>query len=97
MESGILSKEELDKVSVLNMYSMSDYGDIRKRESDLKEIFISWFRKELKEATKIRENIMIMISLKRIEEELRGNLSFKEVLEKYDTFKNILDYRGGTH
>lgn len=97
MESGILSKKELDKVSVLNMYSMSDYGDIRKRESDLKEIFISWFRKELKEATKIRENIMIMISLKRIEEELRGNLSFKEVLEKYDTFKNILDYRGGTH
>ena len=72
------------------MYSITDYGDAKKRETDLKEIFVSWFRKELKSAQEVRENIMVYLKLKRIEEELRFELSFEEILGKYEQFKNIL-------
>ncbi|WP_300393678.1 DNA primase [Fusobacterium sp.] len=85
-----LSSVEKDKLSTLNMYSLTDYSDIKKRENDLKEIFVSWFRKELKEVQEVRENIMVSIMLKRIEAELYLDLRFDEILEKYKKFKNIL-------
>ena len=50
---------------------------MQKRETDLKEIFVSWFRKELKSAQEVRENIMVYLKLKRIEEELRLNSALK--------------------
>lgn len=85
-----LSSVEKDKLSTLNMYSLTDYSDIKKRENDLKEIFVSWFRKELKEVQEVRENIMVSIMLKRIEAELYLDLRFDEILDKYKKFKNIL-------
>ena len=90
INSGIFSTLEAEKVFTLNMYSITDYSDIKKRELDFKEIFISWFRKELKSAQEVRENIMINILLKRLESELYLNLTFNEILEKYKNFKNIL-------
>ena len=90
LNSGIFSAAEAEKIFTLNMYSITDYGDAKKRETDLKEIFVSWFRKELKSAQEVRENIMVYLKLKRIEEELRFELSFEEILGKYEQFKNIL-------
>lgn len=90
LNSGIFSAAEAEKIFTLNMYSITDYGDAKKRETDLKEIFVSWFRKELKSAQEVRENIMVYLKLKRIEEELRFELSFEEILGKYEHFKNIL-------
>ena len=83
LNSGIFSAAEAEKIFTLNMYSITDYGDAKKRETDLKEIFVSWFRKELKSAQEVRENIMVYLKLKRIEEELRFELSFEEILGKY--------------
>ena len=80
LNSGIFSAAEAEKIFTLNMYSITDYGDAKKRETDLKEIFVSWFRKELKSAQEVRENIMVYLKLKRIEEELRFELSFEEIL-----------------
>ena len=90
IEKGNLSQKEAEKVLMLQMYSIDDYSDTRKREADLKEIFTSWFRKELKEAQKVRENIMVNIKLKRLESELYADLSFQDTLGKYEQFKNIL-------
>ena len=90
LNSGIFSAAEAEKIFTLNMHSITDYGDAKKRETDLKEIFVSWFRKELKSAQEVRENIMVYLKLKRIEEELRFELSFEEILGKYEQFKNIL-------
>lgn len=90
LNSGIFSAAEAEKIFTLNMYSITDYGDAKKRETDLKEIFVSWFRKELKSAQEVRENIMVYLKFKRIEEELRFELSFEEILGKYEQFKNIL-------
>ena len=90
LNSGIFSAAEAEKIFTLNMYSITDYGDVKKRETDLKEIFVSWFRKELKSAQEVRENIMVYLKLKRIEEELRFELSFEEILGKYEQFKKIL-------
>ena len=90
INSGIFSALEAEKVFTLNMYSITDYSDIKKRELDFKEIFVSWFRKELKSAQEVRENIMINILFKRLESELYQSLSFSEILEKYKNFKNIL-------
>lgn len=90
INSGIFSPAEAEKIFTLNMYSITDYGDIKKREIDLKEIFISWFRKELKSAQEVRGNIMLYLKLKKIEEELYFDLSFDEILGKYGQFKNIL-------
>ena len=90
LNSGIFSAAEAEKIFTLNMYSITDYGDAKKRETDLKEIFVSWFRKELKSAQEVRENIMVYLKLKRIEEELRFELSFEEILGKYEQFKKIL-------
>lgn len=90
LNSGIFSAAEAEKIFTLNMYSITDYGDVKKRETDLKEIFVSWFRKELKSAQEVRKNIMVYLKLKRIEEELRFELSFEEILGKYEQFKKIL-------
>ena len=90
IEKGSLSEKEAEKVLMLQIYSIDDYSDTRKREVDLKEIFTSWFRKELKEAQKVRENIMVNIKLKRLESELYADLSFQDTLGKYEQFKNIL-------
>lgn len=90
IEKGNLSEKEAEKVLMLQIYSIDDYSDTRKREADLKEIFTSWFRKELKEAQKVRENIMVNIKLKRLESELYADLSFQDTLGKYEQFKNIL-------
>lgn len=73
------------------MRSLDDYSDSRKREEDFKEVFTSWFRQELKEAQKVRENIMVNIKLKKLQSELySSNLDFKDTLGKYEQFKNIL-------
>ena len=90
IEEGNLSQKEAEKVLMLQMYSMDDYSDTRKREADLKEIFTSWFRKELKEAQKVRENIMVNVKLKKLQSELYEELSFQDTLGKYEQFKNIL-------
>ncbi len=90
LNSGIFSQAEAEKIFMLNMYSITDYSDMKKRETDLKEIFVSWFRKELKSAQEARGNIMVYLKLKKIEEELYFDLSFNEILEKYKKFKNIL-------
>lgn len=90
VESDILSEAESNRAMVLQVYSIDDYSDARKRETDLKEIFVSWFRKELKEALKVRENVMVNIKLKRLESELYSELSFEDILGKYEQFKNIL-------
>lgn len=90
IEKGSLSEKEAEKVLMLQIYSIDDYSDTRKREADLKEIFTSWFRKELKEAQKVRENIMVNIKLKRLGSELYADLSFQDTLGKYEQFKNIL-------
>lgn len=90
VESDILSEAESNRAMVLQVYSIDDYSDVRKRETDLKEIFVSWFRKELKEALKVRENVMVNIKLKRLESELYSELSFEDILGKYEQFKNIL-------
>ena len=91
IESDILSQEEREKVLILQMRSLDDYSDSRKREEDFKEVFTSWFRQELKEAQKVRENIMVNVKLKKLQSELySSNLDFKDTLGKYEQFKNIL-------
>lgn len=90
VDSDTLSGEEAEKILVLQMHSIDDYSDMRKREADLKEVFVSWFRKELDDAMKARVSPMINIQLKNIKTELYSDLNFQDTLGRYEQFKSIL-------
>lgn len=89
VENENFSDNERDKA--LNLFIKSiEYSEERKSQELLKEIYKSWFLKEIKESMEKLADLMMSFKLKGVEEELRSEMSFKELEEKYKKFRGIL-------
>ncbi len=90
------SQEERDRIYILKLRAF-EYVDNKKRQDTLKEVFKSWFVKEIQETAKelksrkIEPQHLIMgLELKKIEKSLSTEEGFEEILEKYKKFRGIL-------
>lgn len=83
------TESEKDKILTL-MFRSTEYSDEKKRQELLKEIYKSWFRKEIKTLEGEVRNVLLTLELKKLEEELRSEISFVELVEKYKKFRGIL-------
>lgn len=84
-----VTKEEKEEIFMFNCRSI-EFSDKEKLEENLKEIYKSWFVKEIKESQRVRKNIIMTTKLKKIESELYGDTKFENLLKEYDEFKKIL-------
>lgn len=80
-----------ERDEALNLLIKSiEYSEDRKSQELLKEIYKSWFLKELKESMEKLTDLIMSFKLKSVEEELRSEMSFEELEEKYKKFRGIL-------
>lgn len=89
LEKENFSDEEREQARALYTASMSDYADIQKRELELKEIFVSWFRLEIKNFLEENKNMLVLLKVKKILLDLNSSLNFSDILQRYEDFKNI--------
>ena len=84
-----ITVEEKEEIFMFNCRSI-EFSNKEKLEENLKEIYKSWFVKEIKESQKIRKNIIMTTKLKKIESNLYEDMKFENLLAEYDKFKKIL-------
>lgn len=84
-----ITEEEKEEIFMFNCRSI-EFSSKEKLEENLKEIYKSWFFKEIKESQKIRRNIIMTTKLKKIESNLYEDMKFENLLEEYSKFKQIL-------
>ena len=89
VEENSFSEEE-KKLAFMFGYRALEFSDENKRKELLYDIFKSWFLKEIKDVQKLRINIMLMTVLKKIENKVRGNLTFEELSVEYSNLKKFL-------
>lgn len=80
---------EKDKILTL-MFRSTEYSDEKKRQELLKEIYKSWFLKEIKILEGESKDLLLIFKLKKLEMELSSEISFVELVEKYKKFRGIL-------
>ena len=83
------TESEKDKVLTL-MFRSTEYSDEKKRQELLKEIYKSWFLKEIKILEGESKDLLLTFKLKKLEMELGSEISFVELVEKYKKFRGIL-------
>lgn len=83
------TESEKDKILTL-MFRSTEYSDDKKRQELLKEIYKSWFLKEIKTLEKESKDLILTFKLKKLEMELGSEMSFVELVEKYKKFRGIL-------
>lgn len=83
------TESEKDKILIL-MFRSTEYSDEKKRQELLKEIYKSWFLKEIKTLEGESKNLLLTFKLKKLEMELGSEISFVELVEKYKKFRGIL-------
>lgn len=83
------TESEKDKILTL-MFRSTEYSDEKKRQELLKEIYKSWFLKEIKTLEKESKDLLLTFKLKKLEMELGSEMSFVELVEKYKKFRGIL-------
>lgn len=93
MKKENLSLAEQEKIIEISLTAHNDFSQERNRQKGLAEIFTLWFIIELRELKKQRLDIMINLKLKKIEEKLKKDGEFQEILELYKEFLKY--YRGG--
>ena len=64
--------------------------DRKNQQEILKDIFKSWFIKELRDIKTSILDLRLLIELKKIEGELYIDETFEQILEKYKKFRGIL-------
>ena len=83
------TESERDKILTL-MFRSTEYLDEKKRQELLKEIYKSWFLKEIKTLEGESKDLLLTFKLKKLEMELGSEISFVELVEKYKKFRGIL-------
>lgn len=83
------TESERDKILTL-MFRSTEYSDEKKRQELLKEIYKSWFLKEIKTLEGESKDLLLTFKLKKLEVELGSEISFVELVEKYKKFRGIL-------
>ena len=83
------SDKEIDMVMML-LFRSSEYSEEKKSQELLKEIYKSWFMKELKEIEERIKDLRLSLELKKIEIELYSEMGFEDLQEKYKKFRGIL-------
>lgn len=83
------TESEKDKILTL-MFRSTEYSDEKKRQELLKEIYKSWFLKEIKTLEGESKDLLLTFKLKKVEMELGSEISFVELVEKYKKFRGIL-------
>ena len=83
------TESEKDKILTF-MFRSTEYSDEKKRQELLKEIYKSWFLKEIKTLEGESKDLLLTFKLKKIEMELGSEISFVELVEKYKKFRGIL-------
>lgn len=83
------TESEKDKILTL-MFRSTEYSDEKKRQELLKEIYKSWFLKEIKTLEGESKDLLLTFKLKKLEMELGSEISFVELVEKYKKFRGIL-------
>ena len=83
------TESEKDKILTL-MFRSTEYLDEKKRQELLKEIYKSWFLKEIKTLEGESKDLLLTFKLKKLEMELGSEISFVELVEKYKEFRGIL-------
>lgn len=83
------TESEKDKILTL-MFRSTEYSDEKKRQELLKEIYKSWFLKEIKTLEGESKDLVLTFKLKKLEMELGSEISFVELVEKYKKFRGIL-------
>lgn len=89
IEKENFTEEEKNKLFMMQ-YRALDYTDDKKQQELLKEIFKSWFIKEIKDINSQMKNLKFSLEIKRIEICLYSDISFEDLLEKYKIFRGIL-------
>ena len=85
-----LTKAETDEWEIVICMAINDFSTEERTSKLLEEIFISWFRIELKEKQKSRENISKTMVLKSIELKLNAADDFSKILDIYKEYEEIV-------
>ena len=86
-----LTKAETDEWEIVICMAINDFSSEERTNKLLEEIFISWFRIELKEKQRNRENISKTIGLKSIELKLNAADGFSKILDIYKEYEEIVN------
>lgn len=90
-----LTKSETEEWEIVICLALNDFSDEEKTQKLLEEIFVSWFRIEIKEQMKNmkkdKENFSQFFKVKDIELQLSRALNFSEVLDIYKEYEEIIN------
>ncbi|MCF2640565.1 DNA primase [uncultured Fusobacterium sp.] len=86
-----LTKSETEEWEIVVCLAINDFSDEEKTQKLLEEIFVSWFRIEIKEQMKNRENLSRFMKIKSIEMQLSRAGNFSKVLDIYKEYEEIIN------
>ena len=86
-----LTKAEIEEWEIIICMAINDFSTEERTNKLLEEIFISWFRIELKEKQRNRENISKTMGLKSIELKLNAADDFSKILDIYKEYEEIVN------
>lgn len=86
-----LTKSETEEWEIVICLALNDFSNEEKIEKLLEEIFVSWFRLEIKEQMKNREDINRFMKIKNIEMRLGKADKFSEMLNIYKEYEEIVN------
>lgn len=89
-----LTKSETEEWEIVVCLALNDFSDEEKTQKLLEEIFVSWFRIEIKEQMKNmkdKENFSQFFKIKNIELQLTTALNFSKVLDIYKEYEEIIN------
>lgn len=98
LKSDFFQDEEKKRVLEIAASSM-EYSDEKNLNRDLREVFLGWFRKEIKEMLekfKVNEDIISFFKVKKISENIEKTDVKLEEIEKYYQEFQTFNNRGGT-
>nr|WP_307776164.1 DNA primase [uncultured Cetobacterium sp.] len=87
--TGNLSEKEEKELVSISMITLDDFSNKVEVEKNFQVIFMSWFILELRDALKQRDDLLKHIKLKKIEDKLKGNITFDEITKLYEEFQSI--------
>ena len=87
----VLTKSETEEWEIVICLAINDFSSEEKTQKLLEEIFVSWFRIEIKEQLKNRENLSRFMKIKSIEMQLSRAGNFSKVLDIYKEYEEIIN------
>lgn len=86
-----LTKSETEEWEIIICMALNDFSSEEKTEKLLEEIFVSWFRLEIKEQMKNRKDMIRFMKMKNIEMELSKMDKFSGILDIYREYEEIVN------